>query len=214
MKNYNFVYKTVFDDGRYYIGQHKTNNLNDNYFGSSRVVKDLVKQGHNYNREILRYCDTQNELNYWEKFYIGDNYKNDDLCLNDSNICGIREINPMYGKHHSEKTRKKQSEAKKGKLVGENNPMYGKHHSELSKQKMSEAKKGEKNINYGGLVGDKNPMYGKHHSELTKQKMSEAQKGRILSEEHKQKLSESNKGKNKGKHRVYDNPEKTKYHYE
>ena len=155
MKTYNFVYKTIFCDGRYYIGQHKTDNLNDNYFGSSRVVKDLVKQGINCNREILRYCDTQKELNYWEKYYIGDNYKNDDLCLNNSNICTIREINPMHGKTLSEETKKKMSEAQKGEKsywYGKTTWMKGKHHSEETKKKMSESMKGENN-----------PNYGKHH---------------------------------------------------
>ena len=32
------------------------------------------------------------------------------------------ENHPMYGKHHSEETKKKMSEAKKGKYCGENNP--------------------------------------------------------------------------------------------
>jgi len=237
MKNYNFVYKTVFDDGRYYIGQHKTDILNDGYFGSSRVVKDLVKQGQKPNREILRYCDTQQELNYWEKYYIGDNYKNDELCLNDSNICGIIEW--------TDTMRKKQSESHKG----EKNSMYGKsamkgkHHSEESKQKMSNSMKGNQN------------MKGKHHTEETKRKQSESNKGKHRSEETKRKISESKKGEKnpnygktswmkgkhhseetkikqseslkgeknpmygipspiKGRHRVYDNPEKTKYHYE
>lgn len=156
MKKYNFVYKTVFDDGCYYIGQHKTDILNDNYFGSSRVVKDLVKQGQKPKREILKYCTTQKELNYWEKYYIGDNYKNDDLCLNESNVCGIKEIYIISDEH-----KRKMSESLKGK-----------HRSEETKRKMSES-----------LKGEKNPMYG------------------IPSPV-------------KGKHRVYENPEKTKYHYE
>ena len=46
------------------------------------------------------------------------------------------EKHPMYGKHHSEETRKKISEATKG----ENNPFYGKHHTEETKKKISEAK--------------------------------------------------------------------------
>lgn len=32
----------------------------------------------------------------------------------------------MQGKHHSEETKKKQSDIMKGKYKGENNPMYGK----------------------------------------------------------------------------------------
>ena len=58
------------------------------------------------------------------------------------------------GKHHSEETRKKMSESKKG----ENHPFFGKHHSEETIKKMSEATK------------------GKHHSEETRKKMSEARK--------------------------------------
>ena len=74
---------------------------------------------------------------------------------------------PNKGKHLSEETKKKLSEAHKGKQAGENNPMYGKHHSAESIQKMSEAKKGENH-----------PMYGKKHSEETKNKIGEAHKGK------------------------------------
>jgi hypothetical protein len=80
----------------------------------------------------------------------------------------------------SEKTRKKLSEANKGK----NNPNYGKSLSEETKRKMSEANKGKNN-----------PNYGKSLSEETKRKMSEAQKGKTHSEEHKRKNSEVHKGK-------------------
>lgn len=44
--------------------------------------------------------------------------------------------NPMYGKHHSIKTRELISA--KTNNVGENNPMYGKHHSETTKKILKE----------------------------------------------------------------------------
>jgi hypothetical protein len=72
------------------------------------------------------------------------------------------EKHPMYGKHPSEETRKKMSDAKKG----EKNHNYGKHRSEETRKKMSSAQKGEKNHNYG-----------KHRLEETKRKISEANKG-------------------------------------
>ena len=80
----------------------------------------------------------------------------------------------------SEKTRKKLSEANKGK----NNPNYGKSLSEETKRKMSEVHKGKNN-----------PNYGKSLSEETRRKMSEAHKGKTHSEEHKRKNSEAHKGK-------------------
>jgi len=43
----------------------------------------------------------------------------------------------------SEKTKKKISESHKGLLVGKKHPMYGKYHTEESKKKMSLAKKGK-----------------------------------------------------------------------
>jgi hypothetical protein len=86
---------------------------------------------------------------------------------------------PLYGKSHSEETKKKMSEKAKGRCLsydtkrklseankGENNYWYGKSHSEQTKRKMSEAQKGENNHNYG-----------KSASNETKRKISEAKKG-------------------------------------
>ena len=51
----------------------------------------------------------------------------------------------MNGKHHSEESRKKMSESRKG----ENNPLFGKHHSAEARKKMSESKKGSYFFNNG-----------------------------------------------------------------
>ena len=51
------------------------------------------------------------------------------------------EQNPMYGKHHTEESKKKISNGRKGKYCGINNPFYGKHHTEESKKKLSLAHK-------------------------------------------------------------------------
>ena len=102
--------------------------------------------------------------------------------------------NPFYGKHHSEETRKKISEGNKGKQAGENNPMYGKHHTDEARIKMSGALKGKH-------TGADNPMYGKHHTDEARIKMSDAlkgkpawNKGKHFSAETRKKLSEAKKG--------------------
>lgn len=59
------------------------------------------------------------------------------------------ENNPNYGKHWSEKFKRKQSEKAKGKYKGENNPMFGIHR-------------------YGKI----SPHFGKNHSEETKKQIS------------------------------------------
>ena len=94
----------------------------------------------------------------------------------------------MKGKHHSEESCKKISEAKKGK-----------HLSAESRKKISEAKKGENNPRFGKPAWNK----GKHLSEETRTKLSEANNGKHHSEETRKKISEANKGKNhwtKGTH--------------
>jgi hypothetical protein len=73
------------------------------------------------------------------------------------------------GRTFSEESKRKMSEAKKGK----SGPNKGKHFSEEHKRKISEAKK------------------GKHRSEETRKKMSEAKKGKHLSEETRKKISET-----------------------
>ena len=49
------------------------------------------------------------------------------------------ENNPLFGKHHTEESRKKMSEAMKG----ENHPLFGKHHTDKTLRKMSESHKGK-----------------------------------------------------------------------
>jgi hypothetical protein len=81
----------------------------------------------------------------------------------------------------AEEARKKMSEAKKGKYIGEKNPNFGKHHTEEARRKISEAAKGRK----------RSP-----HSEETRKKIGEANKGKKQAphtEEQRRKISESGK---------------------
>lgn len=123
--------------------------------------------------EILKECD-DDELDYWEKYYIKE--------LNTKVPYGYNLTDGgggMSGYTLSEETRKKMSEIQKGK----NNGFYGKHHSEETKRKIGEAQKGKTPWNKG-----------KHHSYETRKKISEAQKGIILSEETRKKMSDARKG--------------------
>ena len=62
-------------------------------------------------------------------------------------IAKLGENHPLYGKHHSEETKRKMSIANSG----ENHYNYGKHLTEDTRKKMSIANSGENH-----------PMYGKH----------------------------------------------------
>lgn len=79
------------------------------------------------------------------------------------------DLNPFYGRKHSDETRAVMSE-RHVDVSGEKNPMFGKpsamkgkNHTKDSKIKMSKKS-----------TGNKNPFYGRKHTEETKLKMREA----------------------------------------
>ena len=82
---------------------------------------------------------------------------------------------PMSGRRHTAETKRKMSDAHKGKL---GNNRRGIHHSEETKRKIGEAQKGNRGNNYG-----------KHPSAETRARMSKAQKGKVFREESRAKLS-------------------------
>lgn len=73
-KKYHFIYKTTNNlNGKYYIGMHSTNNLDDGYLGSGRRLRySLNKYGNeNHTREILEFKNSRDELkeeslNFWK----------------------------------------------------------------------------------------------------------------------------------------------------
>ena len=162
-------------NGKTYIGQHKYKKLNDNYMGSGIHIKRAIKKygKENFAKEILysriQYKETADDM---ERFAIA---KERVLGKAEYNITPGGQGGALHkGMHHSEKTKKKISEAMKGK----NNPRYGKpawnrgkHLSEETKRKLSEAKKGKNK-------GRPSPRKGTHLSEETKRKMSESWKGK------------------------------------
>jgi group I intron endonuclease len=99
-----------------------------------------------------------------------------------SNVCS-GELNGMFGKKHSKKTRKKMSRAVTKAQTGK--PLSDKHKDSLRK----------------GKLGKKNPMYGENVKDhMTPEayvvmlaKISKAMKGKKFSEEHKKHISDSRK---------------------
>lgn len=126
--------------------------LRNNKHHCSKLQQSWNQYGYEaFSFEIVELCKKteldEKELEHWKK--------EQDLCFNKE---------PHSHHEVSEQTKKKMSEAQKGKV-----------RSEYSKKRVSETHK------------------GKVTSDKTKQKMSEAMKGRTYSEEHKHKLSEARK---------------------
>ena len=74
---YYFIYETTNNiNGKKYIGQHETDNLDDGYIGSGSAFKEAVKKygKKNFTRVILQYAYSTEELNELEAYYV-DKFK-------------------------------------------------------------------------------------------------------------------------------------------
>jgi group I intron endonuclease len=162
-----YVYMHIFPNDKKYIGitcqelKHRWRSDGSGYRprknkNASKVWNAILKYGWDNVEHIILYeglsredaCQKECEL---IKYY---NTRDDRFGYNIALGGDVHEL--------SEETRKKISEARKGKnygMFGENAPFYGKHHSEDAKQKISNATRGENN-----------PNYGKPRSDETKQK--------------------------------------------
>jgi len=84
-KEYHFIYKTTnLINGKYYIGMHSTNDLNDGYMGSGKRLRySLNKYGkENFKFEILEFLPNRNSLKEREKEIVDLNEIFKKECLN------------------------------------------------------------------------------------------------------------------------------------
>lgn len=199
---YGYIYKTTnLINGKIYIGQHKSNKFDANYYGSGKSFYSAFKKygKENFKVEILEWCETLEITNtqekYWIEFY---NSQNKEIGYNITD--GGEGVS---GFHLSEESRKKISKTKTGK---KSNRIY-KPLSEETKHKIGIGLKKH-------FETHDNPRKGVHLSESTKEKLRQANLGKTYSqeirdkhkrpawnkgipmtEEAKQHLSKVNKGK-------------------
>lgn len=153
---YGFIYITTNKiNNKKYLGQKKFDSCSNTYLGSGRRFKLAVKKygKENFERTIIQFCSSPDELNQaeydWSKVL---NVVESDDWYNE--VYGGKK---MYGYHFSEESKRKNSEAHKGKYP-----------TEETRKKLSESQKGRKSWNKG-----------LHHTEEARKKMSEARKGKF-----------------------------------
>jgi len=176
------------------------------------IQRAIKKYGvENFTYEVIAMCLTQEDADWTETELIKQyDSQNKEFGYNiapggdHSWNAGLpSEQQPMYGKHHTEESRKKISESNIGKempphtdewkqnmskiMVGRISPMLGKKQSDFFKQTMSK-------INTGNTY-----CLGKKLSDETKSKISIGNLGKTLSEETKIKLSIAHTGKKMSK---------------
>lgn len=145
---YYLVYKTTnTKNGKIYFGSHVTKKINDGYIGSGVYLKKAIKKygRKSFKREIIAQCfdfstmrDIESQLVKWAISKYGrDCYNRADSGTGSAS----GENNHFYGRKHTDETRKKISEKKKGQQTGYDNPFYSKKHSGDVKNKLSELAK-------------------------------------------------------------------------
>ena len=191
---YGFIYCTRnLINNKKYIGQHKYCGKIDKYYlGSGIALNNSIKKygRKNFKREIICECETLEELNNKEIYYInlldavnskefynlalggnggeGNHWweNSSEEARNKANLIRSQKMkgenNPFYGKKHSRETRDKLS-FNASQRIGKKNPFYGKHITDEHKLKMNNA--------LGDISGKNNPFYGKKHTEKTRKIM-------------------------------------------
>lgn len=63
-------------NGKMYIGQHITDDLDDGYLGSGLVIKNAVKKygPDSFTKEWLEFAENAEDLNYLERIYVDEEW--------------------------------------------------------------------------------------------------------------------------------------------
>ena len=184
-KQYHFIYKTTnLLSGKYYIGMHSTDNLEDGYLGSGNLISRAIKKHgkENFIREILEFCSSREELKQRESEIVTLSEIAKKECMN-LVVGGQGGFISLGG-------------TKKGRSITDNilREKYGdnfryiimkNYYNNLTETKKIELKD---NIKRGlKKIGYKNDHFkDKTHSKETKEKMSEAKKGKYVGINHPQ----------------------------
>lgn len=171
---YYIIYKIINNvNSKSYIGKHQTVNINDNYFGSGKLLKKAIKKYGKkaFTKQILFIYETETEMNKKEKDLVSKNY----ISRKDIYNIGIGgEGGPHFkGRKHSEETKKKISikskerppinaETRQKISISNKNRIV----SDITRKKISQARKGQHNTPDTEFKKGKKPIIYKRTKEI------------------------------------------------
>lgn len=171
-KKYHFIYKTTnLISGKYYIGMHSTNDLNDGYLGSGTYIRRSInKHGkENHSIEILEFINSREELIAREREIVSLQEIAKKECMN-------LKVGGQGGFVSREAC------IKGGKVLGnlhrercKNDAEYLKKRVEISKQTVT--RQLEKGLHPFLKVKNRYNWKGKKHNPETIEKMKQSHKG-------------------------------------
>ena len=184
-KTLHYIYKTTCNvTGRWYVGMHSTNNLEDAYMGSGlRLRRSIRKYGvENHIKEILEFLPNREELVLREIEIVTKELISDEKCMNlkEGGTGGFssKEHKIKFITEGVKTGRKKTDEILKNRFGNDEN-WLSKFNTEINKIAWvnEEYRKNKlKNLDWSG----------KKHLEETKLKISEKLKGRGVGKENSQ----------------------------
>lgn len=209
--SYYFIYLTKNTiSNKCYIGWHATNNLNDGYVGSGRLLgRSINKYGEDkFITGIIEFCSKENVLSK-EKYWIK---KLNSMVPNGYNLTGGGDGGNTYellSEDDKKKFREQCSKQNKGrKFSKEHKKKISESHighswnkdipkSEECKEKMADAWKIRRLTPVSNETKEKisrSQLGHQYHTNDSKEKISIANSKRIWNEESKLKISQKNKG--------------------
>lgn len=175
-KRFYLIYKITNNlNQKFYIGKHETDNLDDDYFGSGKYLRNAQnKYGlENFTKTILFYCANREEMNLLEHCVVTPEFcqRKDVYNINEGGDGGWHHVNndlhlngnKMFMKNKS-REEQFQIASKGGKQAKKNRELYSKEQLEAFHEMRSR-------IAYRGFSQS---FKGKHHSEETKRKIGKA----------------------------------------
>jgi hypothetical protein len=83
-RKHHYIYRIVRHDGKYYIGLHSTDDLDDGYFGSGKLLwRSIKKHGKDkHSKQIVEFLPSRALLKAREAEIVNEELLGDALCLN------------------------------------------------------------------------------------------------------------------------------------
>lgn len=198
-RKYHFTYKTTNKvNGRYYLGMHSTNNLEDGYLGSGKRLRyEIGKYGReNFSFEILNFYNSLEELVQGEINLVTEEILRDPNCLNlrTGGKGGFTREQAKKGRKATDRVLLEKYGEDFRRIVSRN--YFDNLTEEQRKLRSQRILEGQIRSGF-----DRKTFLGRHHTQETKDKISKAnaisqkgcrnsQYGKKRSEETKQRIRE------------------------
>jgi hypothetical protein len=182
-KEYHYTYYSYEEWGRGYFGSRTCRCLPEKdvkYFGSFKdktfkPTKKIILKDDYATREEA-YVD---EIILQEYYKVVENphfanrsYQNSTKFYYTQRLCG--ENNPMYGRNHTEETKRKMSRVRKGRKFSKE------HRDNIAKSLTGKVRPEEVRKKMGDTRRSRSSIYPNKHSQETKNKMSKSGKGKVF----------------------------------